>query len=346
MFFRKGLGGFSRRGLKWGVCLSAAVFFGCSGAGQTTRLSYSIFFPPTHAQTRAAREWAADIEARTRGRVAIVLFPGETLTKSTRVYDGVVNGVSDLGMSAFAYTRGRFPLLEGLDLPIGYPDGKNATKTANAIFRIYNPPELREVQVMYLHAHGPGVIAAKKKIESLADLRGVKVRGTGLSAKIVESLGAVPVSMGQGETYEALQRGVVEATLCPIETLKGWRQAEVIERVLSTAATGYTTTMYVVMNKDRWNSLPEDIQGIFREVNELSMERQGQAWDTADDEAKALLKETGKPVDVLSPGQEEAFVRAVNPMLEDWAASLEKRGMPGQAVLADLHRLVKENTKP
>jgi TRAP-type C4-dicarboxylate transport system substrate-binding protein len=346
MPFRKGRGGFFRRVFEYCVCLSAAALFGCSGAERNTRLSYSIFFPPTHAQTRAAQDWAAEIEARTRGRVTIVLFPGETLTKSTRVYDGVVNGVSDLGMSAFAYTRGRFPLLEGLDLPLGYPDGKNATRTANAIFRIYNPPELREVQVMYLHAHGPGVLAAKKKIESLADLKGVKVRGTGLSAKIAESFGAVPVSMGQGETYEALQRGVVEATLCPIETLKGWRQAEVIDRVLSTAATGYTTTMYVIMNKDRWNSLPEDIQGIFREVNELSMERQGRAWDTADDESKTLLKEMGKPLDTLSPEQEAAFVRAVNPMLEDWAVSLEERGMPGKAVLADLRRLVKENSEP
>jgi TRAP-type C4-dicarboxylate transport system substrate-binding protein len=325
------------------ACTLITVVCGCSGADGETRLSYSIFFPPTHAQTRAAAAWAAEIEARTKGRVRVVLFPGETLTKSTRVYDGVVNGVSDLGMSAFAYTRGRFPLLEGLDLPLGYPDGRNATRAANAIFQKYNPPEVGDVQVMYLHAHGPGVLAAKKQITSLSGLKGVKVRGTGLSAKIVSSLGAVPVSMGQGETYEALQRGVVEATLCPIETLKGWRQAEVIDYVLSTAATGYTTTMYSIMNKDRWNSLSDDIKEIFRQVNEQWIDKQGLAWDTADDEAKALLKELGKPVTTLSPADEAAFVNAVGPMLEEWAMDLEGRGLPGRAVLADLRRLIKEN---
>jgi TRAP-type C4-dicarboxylate transport system substrate-binding protein len=246
-------------------------------------------------------------------------------------------------MSAFAYTRGRFPLLEGLDLPLGYPNGIVATKAANAIFRTYNPPEVKDVQVMYLHAHGPGVLAAKKEIKALADLQGVKVRGTGLSAKIVSSLGAVPVSMGQGETYEALQRGVVEATLCPIETLKGWRQAEVIDYVLTTAATGYTTTMYSIMNKDRWNSLPDSIKNIFNQVNEMWIEKQALAWDSADDEAKALLKEMGKPNARLAPDQEEIFVKAVEPMLEDWAVSLEARGLPGKAVLADLRVLVKEN---
>jgi TRAP-type C4-dicarboxylate transport system substrate-binding protein len=322
------------------------VFLGCSGgADRQIRLSYSIFFPPTHAQTRAAAEWAGEIEARAQGRVKITLYPGETLTKSTRIYDGVVNGVSDLGMSAFAYTRGRFPLLEGLDLPLGYPDGRTATEVANAIFQKYKPAEVKDVRVMYLHAHGPGVLAAKKNIAALDDLRGIKIRGTGLSAKIISNLGAVPISMGQGDTYEALQRGVVEATLCPIETLKGWRQAEVIDYVLSTGAAGYTTTMYAIMNKDTWEDLPDTIKEIFNQVNGQWIEKQGLAWDTADEEARELLRNLGKPLITLGADQEEIFVKAVNPMLEEYAGALEARGLPGNAVLADLRELVKRTGK-
>jgi TRAP-type C4-dicarboxylate transport system substrate-binding protein len=89
--------------------------------------------------------------------------------------------------------------------------------------------------------------------------------------------------------------------------------------------------------------LSDDIKEIFRQVNSLWIQKQGLAWDTADDEAKALLKELGKPIAVLSPAEEEAFVNAVNPMLEEWALDLEGRGLPGKAVLADLRRLVKEN---
>ncbi|MDR2589022.1 MAG: TRAP transporter substrate-binding protein [Spirochaetales bacterium] len=321
---------------------AAGLLGGCSGGGAgEIRLSYSIFFPPSHLQTRTALEWASEIQGRTAGRVKITVYPGETLTKSTRIYDGVVNGVSDLGMSAFAYTRGRFPVLEGLDLPLGYPDGKTATLAANTVFDTYRPSELEDVEVMYLHAHGPGVLAGKKRLTGLSGLAGMKIRGTGLSGKIVSSLGAVPVSMGQGDTYEALQRGVVEATLCPIETLKGWRQAEVIDYVLSTKATGYTTTMYVVMNRDSWGALPDDIKAVFREVNLLWRQKQGQAWDTADDEAKELLRTLGKPILSLSAEEEKKFVDAVNPMLEEWAASLEGRGLPGNTVLADLRGMLK-----
>ena len=50
--------------------------------------------------------------------------------------------------------------------------------------------------------------------------------------------------MSQPETYEALQ-GVVDATLCPIETLKGWKQGEVISSVTDSSVVGYTTAMFV-----------------------------------------------------------------------------------------------------
>jgi TRAP-type C4-dicarboxylate transport system substrate-binding protein len=211
-------------------------------------LSYSIFFPPTHVQCVAAELWAKEIEKRTNGRVKITIYPGGTLTAAPQCYEGVVNGISDIGMSCFAYTRGRFPLLEGLDLPLGYPNGMVATQVATEMVEKYRPAEVADTHVLYVHAHGPGLLASKKPVKSLEDLKGLKVRGTGLSLKIVEALGGTPVAMAQPDTYEALQKGVVDATLCPIETLKGWKQGEVISYVTDATAVGYTTAMFVTMN--------------------------------------------------------------------------------------------------
>src|SRR5512138_721099 len=170
-------------------------------------------------------------------------------------------------MSCFAYTRGRFPLLEGLDLPVGYPDGRTATQIADTMVRKYQPAELADVKVLYVHAHGPGILASKKAVRSLEDFKRLKVRATGLSSKIVESLGGTPVAMSQPETYEALAKGVVEATLCPIETLKGWKQGEAIQYVVDSSAIGYTTAMFVVMNQAKWSALPPDLQKIFTDVS-------------------------------------------------------------------------------
>ena len=158
-------------------------------AAKAIELNYSIFFPPTHIQTKTAEAWAKEIETRTNGRVKITIFAGGSLTPAPQCYEGVVNGISDLGMSCFAYTPGRFPLLEGLDLPLGYPNGAVATRIATELTEKYKPAEVANTHVLYVHAHGPGLLASKKPVKSLDDLKGLKVRGTGLSAQDRHRLG-------------------------------------------------------------------------------------------------------------------------------------------------------------
>ena len=72
----------------------------------------------------------------------ITVFPGGTLTKANQCYDGVAKGISDIGMSCFACTRGRFPAMEALDLPLGYPNGLAATRVANTFYETFKPVEL------------------------------------------------------------------------------------------------------------------------------------------------------------------------------------------------------------
>jgi TRAP-type C4-dicarboxylate transport system substrate-binding protein len=235
----------------------------------TTNLTYSVSFPPTHGQSKAAADWAKEIEKRTNGRVKINVFSSGTLTPADQTYDGAVKGISDIGMSCFAYTRGRFPVMEVLDLPMGYPNGRTATRVANDFFMKFKPKELDGVKVLYIHAHGPGLLHTLKPVQSLQEMKGMKIRSTGLSAKVVEMLGAVPVAMPQGGTYEALQRGVVDGTFTPIETLKSWKQAEVIKYTTDSSGVGYTTAMFVVMNLKKWNALPKDIQEIFEAVSPI-----------------------------------------------------------------------------
>jgi TRAP-type C4-dicarboxylate transport system substrate-binding protein len=235
----------------------------------TTNLTYSVSFPPTHGQSKAAADWAKEIEKRTNGRVKINVFSSGTLTPADQTYDGAVKGISDIGMSCFAYTRGRFPVMEVLDLPMGYPNGRTAMRVANDFFMKFKPKELDGVKVLYIHAHGPGLLHTLKPVQSLPEMKGMKIRSTGLSAKVVEMLGAVPVAMPQGGTYEALQRGVVDGTFTPIETLKSWKQAEVIKYTTDSSGVGYTTAMFVVMNLKKWNALPKDIQEIFEAVSPI-----------------------------------------------------------------------------
>ena len=341
-----------RTNLLLGVLAATVIAAGCGkqdpgkskaeAPQAAVKLTYSVFFPPTHVQAKLATAWAEEVKQRTGGRVEVTVFPGGALTKADQCYQGVVDGVSDIGMSAFAYTRGRFPLVEALDLPLGYPDGLSATRIANALVAKYKPDELKDVQVLYVHAHGPGILASKKAVASLADLKGLKVRATGFCTKIVESLGGSPVSMPQGETYEALQKGVVDATFCPIETLKGWKQGEVISHVTESQCIGYTTAFFVVMNKEKWAALPADVRQALEAVNAEWVVKHGQAWNDADQEGRAYVAELKREIVPLPEAEQAVWVQRVAPLLDEYVTRAAEKKLPGDAFAKELKALVAE----
>ena len=330
------------------TALAAAIFIftGIGHAANDIKLTYSIFFPPSHVQAKAGESWAKEIEKRTNGQVKITVFPGGTLTPADQCYDGIVKGISDMGMSAFAYTRGRFPIMEALDLPLGFPSGRVATRVANEFFKVMKPKALEDVKVLYLHAHGPGLLHTKKSVKTLEDLKGMKIRSTGFSAKVVEALGAVPVAMPQGETYESLQKGVVDGTFGPIEVLKGWKQAEVIKSTTECYEVGYTTVFFVAMNLKKWNALPKDIQKIFEDVSKEWIDAHGKAWDTSDTDGRAFTLSLGNQIIKLSSSESARWKKAVNPTIDEYIKNTDAKGLPGkQAVKEAQTTLAKQRKK-
>ena len=319
---------------------------GCSenASSPKIRLTYSVFFPPTHVHAILADEWAKEVMLRTDGAVEIVVFPAGSLTKPDQCYAGVASGISDIGMSCLAYTRGRFPVLEALDLPVGYPDGVAATRAANAMLEKYRTglKEIEDTHVLYLHAHGPGIVASRKPVTSLADIRGLKVRATGLSSEIVNALGGAPVAMSQAEAYDSLRKGVVDATFCPIETLKGWKQGEVISSVTEVPAIGYTTAMFVTFNKKSWAGLPENIRAIITEVSAEFVEKHAAAWNAADEEGYEYVKSLGHDILRITDEENVLWAERIAPILDDYVARSEKQGLPGRQFLADLQALLAE----
>ena len=121
------------------VCFFAAfMVLSIIPAQAAVELTYSTFFPATHAQAILAAEWGKEIEKRTNGAVKVTLFPGGTLTPAPQCYDGVVKGISDIGMSVLSYTAGRFPLMEVIDMPLGYKSGAQATRLVNAYYQKFS----------------------------------------------------------------------------------------------------------------------------------------------------------------------------------------------------------------
>jgi len=314
------------------LLVSAMLVGSCAAPAptETIKLTYSNFFPPTNLHSILAERFCAEVKERTKGRVEITYYAGGTLTPAPGIYDGVVKGISDIGMSCPSYTMGRFPASEIIDLPHAYPNGWVATKVANDFYQEFKPAEYDDVHVLYFHAHGPGVVfTTKKPVRKLEDLQGLLIRGTGVGVKIMDALGAKGVGKPQGEAYELMSKGSVDGSFAPQEVLKGWKQAEVVKYVTACYDVGNTTAMFVVINKSKWDSLPSDIKKVFNEVSEEWVEKHGRAWTYADKSgADYFLSFEGRELIQLPKDEMARWVKAAQPLIDAYITEKAAKGLP------------------
>ncbi len=199
------------------------------------------------------------------------------------------------------------------------------------------------MKVLYLHGHGPGILNTKKPVEKMEELKGMKIRCSGTSAKVATALGATPVAMPQNETYDALQKGVVDGVLSPIETLKGWKFAEVVKSTTQNFGSAYSLAFFVVMNKKKWESLPKEAQDVIEQVNKEWIEKTGKAWDQMDKEGAEYTLSKGNKIIPLSKEEDERWAKAVSPIMDEYVTAMKAKGLPGDETLNFCREWLKNN---
>jgi len=226
--------------------------------------------------------------------------------------------------------------MEVVDLPLGYPSGGVATKVVNQVYEDLKPKELSDTVVMYLHAHGPGLLhTIERPVAKLEELKGLKIRATGTSAKVVKALGGTPVAMPMPETYQALQKGVMDGSVYPMESNKGWKLGEVTKYGTLHYSMAYTTSFFVVINKAKWAQIPPQDQQIIRQINSEWVVKHGQAWDQSDKEGREFfLSQPDRKYIELSPQEAERWKKAVQPVMAEYLGDMKKRGLDGEKALA------------
>ncbi len=312
-------------------CLSAVFSL---NAFAKTELTYADFFPPSHKQSQLAASWCAEVEKRTNGEVVVKYFPGGSLAKGPQIYDGVASGIADVGLTVLSYTSGRFPVAAAIDLPMGYKTGTQATRVANAVLNKFQPKEFDDTKILYLHAHGPGLLHTNsKKVVTLDDMKGLKIRGTGTSGAVISALGGSPVGKPMNETYELLQKGVVDGALYPVESNKGWKLGEVTKYMTENYSTAYSLTFAVMMNKAKWNALSPAIQNTIKEINAEWVAKTGEGWDEIDKAGMEFFKEKGGELVPQNSEESAKWQKAMAPVFEDYIKTAGEKGIDGKEVM-------------
>ncbi len=305
------------------------------------KLRYASLVPPVHPISKLIEEWCREVEKRTDSRVKISYFPGNTLTPPTQTYDSVVNGIADIGYSLPAYSPGRFPLTEVLTLPLGFTSGYQATKAANDYYKKFRPREFDDTKVMYLMGSGPGVFHTRKIIASTDEVKNLRFKANAENADIVSAVGGAPVTMPITETYDALMKGLVEGVFSTYEVLKYWKFADVVKCTLDNTAVAFTTSMYIVMNKDKWNSLSKGDQKTIEGINEEWIEKSGKLWNELDKESREYGVQKGVKFVKATKEEEAKTAEKMKPILEKYVKTMQAKGLPSAEALKFVQDYIK-----
>lgn len=301
--------------------MAAGVLIAGQAHAAEYELKLSSMFPSTHfIQTMAMQPWADEIEKRTDGRVHFTMFPaGSSLGDATRQFDQARNGVADVAVGIPAIPRGRHPRSVLVELPFTVPDSEVGT-CAMMKMKDELAPDYPGTKVLYLTVTEPSAAHTTKKIETLDDLEGMRIRTpTPAITAMLEEIGATPVGMPPSEIYESVERGVVDGNIMPWGPVGAFKLFEVLDYHLDAGIN--PVAMYIVFNQRKFDSLPEDIQQVIDEVSEEVFSNWGRWWHETDQEAIEQAKAAGNTIVPMSDAQREEWRERLQPVIENYLAN-------------------------
>ncbi len=330
------------------ICVVSLVFWAystCSAADTPIKLKFANFFPPTHKNAVVWAEFTQEINKKSGGKVEISYYPGGTLLTAPKMAAGVTTGIADIGLAHFAYSRGRFPVMEAIELPLGFPSAWIGAGVANEFYEKFKPKEMDQYHPLAFTASTPNVLGTlTKKISTLEDVKGLKIRATGRLGDIVKSLGGTPMPIEMVDMYESLRRGVVDGNLGSAEQLEGFKVGEFLKFVVPSWKTGGCYGFYVLMSKQKWDALPPDMQKLFAEVSNAYKDKWAIAFNSIDVGGIEFLKKHGGQLTPLSDAETERWVKAVQPVIADYKKDLVSKGYK-EAEVDTMINFIKERTE-
>ncbi len=277
-----------------------------------------------------------ELEDKSNGRIKIEYYHAGSLLKAQDMWDGTVDGITDLSWTVFSYSR-LFPITSDLcGLPYSYPD---ATTGGLAILKLYQEglldKELSYAKILGFAPSNPAKILSKRPIQTPEDIKGMSFRAAGeLHIKIANALGATPVALTIGDTYVSLERGVIDGVISAYGPDFGVKLDEVAKYATPLQLGGLATGL--VMNKDKYERLPKDLQALVDEV--LGGEASTRFMTKADDDfeefaAKTMAEKNGVTFATLSKSDDLAYQKLLQPLWVEWIAQMEKNKVPAQKIV-------------
>ncbi len=327
----------TRRSFLGGTLATAAYLPSRAALAQASEeLKLATFVPPTHIiMAKVLTPWAQEIASTSGNKLTVRMFPSMQLGgKPPELYRQAVQGISDICFTLPGYTSSDFPMMALTELPGMATSAEDGTKKLWTHFDRFLANEFKDTKVLMLwNSDTASIMSKTKPIRTLEDMKGMKIRtpSAAQSAQL-EAIGAIPIDMPAGQIYNALDRGVVDASMIPMSAAIDFKLIEVAKYFTINAPLGRSPFL-VAMNRSRYEKLPADLKKIIDDSTGLKLSLKGAAtYDTQNDAALDAAKKERELI-TLSADESKRWREAFRPLIKAKAAEGDKAGLSASGLL-------------
>ena len=323
------------------LALTAIAAMPVAAIAQEVTLRLHQFMPPVASLPKhVLKPWGERLAAESGGRLTVQHFDTMSLGgRPPELIDQARDGVVDVILTLVGYTPGRFPRSEVFELPFMIKDPV-ATSVAfwDMVESDFQSNEFADMKILSAWVHGPGVIHSSEPIERLEDMKGKTVRGpTRVITDMLGELGATPVGMPLPSIPQSLSKGVIDSTVIPWEITPSIRLTELVGNHTEMGGDEalYTATFVLVMNKAKYESLPDDLRAVLDAESGAKFSRiAGQLMLDKDAPGRAIAEKAGNNIIKLDEAETARWKAAAQPVYDRWIADMKAKGIDGEKLIA------------
>ncbi|HXH64417.1 MAG TPA: TRAP transporter substrate-binding protein DctP [Mariprofundaceae bacterium] len=296
----------------------------------------NIFGPP-RAVTKGIEYLKAKMEAASNGQFEMNLQYGSVLGPEKQTPDGIKIGAFEGGQMCVGYYPNKFPLLSVMELPFLAPRDIHENAKVYADILRY-PPIVKEMHdrwnVKYLAPVllPPYEFMGNKRISSTEDMKGVKMRISGLNAEALQVFGAVPTMVTAPEGYQALDRGTIDSFGFPWTYAFGAYKLYEVSKY-ATDGIGMSGFMcFQGVSQDAYDKLPDNLKKVIDDSQQGATDALIEAYAAADKKWLPIFKQKLEVVP-FPPAERAKLAQGAGKFWNAWAKEQDDAGRPGTQVL-------------
>ncbi|MBY6161736.1 TRAP transporter substrate-binding protein [Mameliella alba] len=332
-----------------GAALAALMTTTSAMAADVTLTLHQFLPPQANVPKQVLDVWADKVEADSNGRIEIERYPSMQLGGTPpELMDQAIDGIADIVWTVVGYTPGRYPSTEVFELPFMVSDARAASYAYWKMFEEHmEDGEFADLKILGTWVHGPGMFHTNKPVRVPGDLEGLKIRGgSRLVNDLLTRVGAEPIGMPVPAVSEALSKGVLDGTTIPWEVTAALKVPELVKNHTEFQGPAlYNLTFVLAMNKDMYESMPEDLQKVIDDNSGLAFSIfAGGTQADADGPARQIAVDLGNNIITVTEEEAKEWDALVNPIYDTWVADMQDRGIDGQALIDQAKALMAEYT--